>query len=96
MATFGLSDILDIFKEKLKAVIKVVPGVMGIADDVLAKGGSETNHDIVVLSLLETVQNNNLKFNPDRDQFKKRECKFFWTASHPRWHEHRPKDSQCH
>ena len=51
---------------------------MGIANDVLAKDDSEINHDIMVLSLHETAQNNNLKFNPDRIQFKRRDCRFLW------------------
>ena len=40
---------------RLDAVIKMIPGVTGIADDVLAKGDSEISHDITVLSLLETA-----------------------------------------
>ena len=35
------------------------------------------SHNIAVLSLLETAQSNNLKFNSDKIQFKMKECKFF-------------------
>ena len=45
-----------------------MPGITDIADDIFSKGNSEINHDIAVLSLLETAQNNNLKFNPDKIQ----------------------------
>ena len=57
--------------ERPDAVIKTVPGVTGIADNVLPKGDSKTNHDMAVLSLLETAQNNSLKCNPHRIQDKK-------------------------
>ena len=43
----------------------------------LTKGDSEINHDMAVLSLPETVSNNNLKFDPEKIQFKTRECKLF-------------------
>ena len=54
----------------------MVPGVTVTADDVLAKRDSEINHYIAVLSLPQTAQNNNLKFNLDKIQFKIRESKF--------------------
>ena len=47
---FSLSVSSDVFQEILDEVIKTVPGVTGIADDVLAKGYSEINHDVVVHS----------------------------------------------
>ena len=62
MATICLSFSWYVFQERLDAVIKKMTG---IADDVLAKGDSTMNHDLSVFSLLEAVQNNNLKFNPD-------------------------------
>ena len=68
--SFHLSFSIDVFQERLDAVIKTVPGVTGIADDVLAKIDSEENHVIVLLSLLETAPINNLKFNADKTQFK--------------------------
>ena len=74
---FGLLESSDTFQERLDAVIKTVPGVTGIADDVLATGDSEINHDVAVLSLLKTGWNNNLNFNLDKIHFKTRECKLF-------------------
>ena len=71
---FGLPVSSNVFPGRLDAVIKTVPDVTGRAHDVLIKGDSEINHEIAVLILLETVHNNNLKFKPDRIQFKTREC----------------------
>ena len=73
---FGLSVSSEIFLERLDEVIKTVPGVTGIGDDVLAKEDDETSYDVAVLSLLETAQSNNLKFNPEKMQLKTKECKF--------------------
>ena len=52
----------------------MVLGFRGIADDVLAKGDSESNQDRAVLSLLVTTWHSNLKFNLDEIHFKIREC----------------------
>ena len=65
-----------IFQHRLDIVIKIRSGITGIVNDVPAKEDSETNHDIAVLSLLETAFNINLKFNHDKIQLKTRECKF--------------------
>ena len=55
MVTFDLSVHRDVFKERLDAVTKMMPGDTGKASDVLAKEYSDINHDIAVLSLLETA-----------------------------------------
>ena len=67
----------DVFQESLDAVIKTLPGVIDIADDVLAKGDDETSHNVAGFSLVEIAENNNLKFNSDKIQFKIKDCKFF-------------------
>ena len=54
----------------------MVPGVTGIADDVLAKGDDETSYDVSVLSIPKTAWSDNLKFNLNKIQFKMKECKF--------------------
>ena len=59
---YGLSVISDIFQGRLDAILKTVPEVIGIADDVLTKGNDETSQEVAVLSLLRTARNNNLKF----------------------------------
>ena len=74
---FGLSVSSDVFQEKLDAILKPVPNVTGLADNVLAKGDSEQIHDTVMLNLLDTASSNNIKFNPRKLQFKTQQCKFF-------------------
>ena len=51
------------FQERLNAIIKTVPGVTGIADDVLAKVNVEMSQDTTVCSLLRTARSDNLNFN---------------------------------
>ena len=65
------------FQEMIDAPIKMVPGVTGIADDVLAKGDDETSYDVAVLSLVKTAQSSNVESNPTKIQLKMKECKFF-------------------
>ena len=55
MATIWSVSQLRCLTERLDAVIRTLPGVTGIANDVLAKGDSEINHDIAVLSPLNKV-----------------------------------------
>ena len=43
----------------------------------ISQGNDETSHEVAVLSLLETAQSSNLKFNPTKIQFKTKECKVF-------------------
>ena len=68
---------------RLNAVTETVLGVTCIADDVLAKVDSKISHDVAVLSLLETAQTNNLRFNPDKIQDKTRQCMFLWQFHTP-------------
>ena len=39
---------------------------------------------------------NSLKLNPDKIQFRTRECKFFKEVSHPGWHECRSNEGWCY
>ncbi|KAK3741169.1 hypothetical protein QZH41_002994 [Actinostola sp. cb2023] len=57
-------------------------GVSGIADDTFIFGDSETKHDNHILNVLDLARQNNIRFNPDKFQFKVAEASFFglkWT-----------------
>ena len=73
---FGLKVSGDIFQERLDRVIRLVPGVLGIADDIVIHGATENTHDGTVLILCETARLNNLSLNPKKMQFKSTDCKF--------------------
>ena len=74
---FGLKVSGDVFQERLDRVIRLVPGVLGIADDIVIHGATENTHDGTVLVLCKTARLNNLSLNSKKMQFKSTDCKFF-------------------
>ena len=66
---FGLKVSGDVFQERLDKVIRLVPGVLGIADDIVIHGTTENTHDGTVTILCETARLNNLSLNFKKMQF---------------------------
>ena len=60
----------DVFQRKLDAIFLDVPGVTGIANDMIIYGKTDQEHDGNLLHFLEVCRNNNLTLNPDKMQFK--------------------------
>ena len=54
-----------------------MPGVLGIADDIVIHGPTENTHNGIVLILCETARLNNLSLNSKKMQVKSTDCKFF-------------------
>ena len=73
---FGLKVSGD-FQERLDRVLRLVPGVLGIADDIVIHGATENTHDRTVLVLCKTARLNNLSLNSKKMQFKSTDCKLF-------------------
>ena len=48
---FGLKVCGDVFQERLDRVLRLVPGVLGIAFDIVIHGATEITHDGTVLVL---------------------------------------------
>ena len=74
---FGLKVSENVFQERLDRVLRLVPGVLGIVDDIVTHGAMENTHDGTVLILCETARLNNLSLNSKKMQFKSTDCKFF-------------------
>ena len=74
---FGLKVSGDVFQERLDKVLRLIPGVLGITDDIVINGPTENTHDGTVLILCETARLNNLSLNSKKMQFKSTDCKFF-------------------
>ena len=74
---FGLKMASDVFQERLDRVLRLVPGTVGIADDIIVYGKNEIEHDINFITLCETARANGLKLNAKKLQFKSKDCKFF-------------------
>ena len=73
----------DVFQRKLDAIFLDVPGVTGIADDMIIYGRSDLEHDKHLLNFLEVCRKNTLTLNPDKMQFRLLQVSFFghqWSA----------------
>ena len=53
---FGLKVSGDVFQERLDRVLRLVPGVLRITDDIVIHGATENTHYGTVLVLCETKQ----------------------------------------
>ena len=58
-------------------MLRLVPGVLGFADDIVIHGATENTHDGTVLVLCEIARLNNLSLNSKKMQFKSTDYKFF-------------------
>ena len=67
----------DIFQRMLDSVYIGLPGVIGIADDMVIFGRDEEEHDRNLILFLETTRKNGLVLNKRKLQFKKEEVSFF-------------------
>ena len=67
----------NIFQRMLDSVYIGLPGVTGIADDMVIFGRNEEEHDRNLILFLETTRKNALVLNKRKLQFKKEEVSFF-------------------
>ena len=73
----------DIFQRKLDGIFLDIPGVTGIADDMVIYGRSDLEHDNHLINFLEVCRRNTLTLNPDKMQFRLPQVSFFehqWSA----------------
>ena len=77
-------------------MLRIVPGVLGIADDIVIHSVTENTHDGTVLVLCETARLNNLSLNSTKMQFKSTHCNFFWPQTNPRWHQSGSQEDRNH
>ena len=73
----------DVFQRKLDAIFLSIPGVTGIADDMIIYGRTNQEHDKHLINFLEVCRKNTLTLNPDKMQFRLPQVSFFghqWSA----------------
>ena len=73
----------DMFQRKLNAIFLNIPGVMGIADDMVIYGKTDLEHDRHLINFLNICRKNTLMLNPDKMQFRLPQVSFFghqWSA----------------
>ena len=63
--------------EKLNTIFLSVPGVTGIADDMIIFGKTDQEHDGNLLNFLEVCRKKNFTLNPDKMQFRLPNVSFF-------------------
>ena len=68
-----------VFQRKLDGIFLDVPGVTGIADDMVIYGRSDLEHDIHLINFLEVCRKNMLTLNPDKMQFRLPQVFILWT-----------------
>ena len=73
----------DMFQRKLDAIFLDIPGVTGIADDMVIYGKTDLEHDRHLINFLNICRKNTLMLNPDKMQFRLPQVSFFghqWSA----------------
>ena len=73
----------DVFQRKLNAIFLDIPGVTGIADDMMIYGKTDLEHDRHLINFLNICRKNILTLNPDKMQFRLPQVSFFghqWSA----------------
>ena len=64
----------DTFQKKLNSVYKGLPGVTGIADDMVVYGRSESQHDWNLIQFFETTRSNGLRINNPKSSSRRKKC----------------------
>ena len=67
----------NVFQRKLDAIFLNVPGVTGIAYDMIIYGRSDLEHDKHLINFLEVCRKNTLTLNADKMQFRLPQVSFF-------------------
>ena len=81
--SMGSVVVQDIFQRKLDGIFLDIPGVTGIADDMVIYGRSNLEHDRHLVNFLDICRKNTLTLNPDKMQFRLPQVSFFghqWSA----------------
>ena len=73
---------VEMFQKKMDSVFGKLNGLSGIADDTFVYGKSEKGHDQQIVNVLDKAGDSNVRFNPDKVQFKVDQTSFWgftWT-----------------
>ena len=74
---FGVKLSQDIFQRKLDEVYRGIPNVMGIADDIVVCGSTQSEHDQAFCEMLKATRKHNVSLNSEKLQFKQAQVDFY-------------------
>ena len=69
----------DMFQRKLDAIFLSIPGVTGIADDMIIYGRTNQEHYQHLVNFLEVCRENTLTLNPDKNAVQTSTSFLLWT-----------------
>lgn len=67
---FGVKSASEVFQQYNNEVFGNIDGVHIVADDMIIAAATEQEHDAIVANIMERAEQHNVKFNPDKIQFK--------------------------
>ena len=73
----------DVFQRKLDVIFLNIPGVTGIADDMIIYGKDDQEHNECLVNFLKVCRKNTLTLNSEKIQFRLPQVSFFghqWSA----------------
>lgn len=73
---FGLNFVPELFQREMFKMLGDIEGVIIYFDDVGICAKTEEEHDRIMERVLERARKYNIKFNPEKIQYRKREVKF--------------------
>lgn len=73
---FGLNCAPEIFQRIMVKIFGDIPGVLVYFDDIGIAALDEAEHDRILTMVIERARLNNIKFNPEKIQYRKSEVKF--------------------
>lgn len=76
---FGLNVSQDIFQARMDCLLEDLPGVVGIADDVVICGQNQAEHDRNLIAFMKRATQHGLSLNSKKCSISKPEINFFGT-----------------
>ncbi|GBO23467.1 Transposon Ty3-I Gag-Pol polyprotein [Araneus ventricosus] len=73
---FGICSAPEVFQKKNQKLYGDIKGVEIYFDDLIIAGKNKEEHDKILVEVLERAKENNIKFNPNKFQFRIEEVKY--------------------
>ncbi|GFY09033.1 transposon Tf2-6 polyprotein [Trichonephila clavipes] len=73
---FGIVSTLEVFQKRNQKLFGDIEGVEIYFDDIIVVGCDEDSHDAIMSRVLERAKLLNIKFNPDKLQYRVSEVKY--------------------